>query len=94
MINFIRNHRMAIGALAAAGTAGIIFGIRQKSKQVPPDITPLGKPKSWETKVLKFGSKILQSNDPLKDTNVYLVGFHPRSIRLVIKWKPITTASK
>jgi hypothetical protein len=68
---------MAIGATAAAGTAGIIFGIRQKSKQVPPDITPLGKPKSWETKVLEFGSKILQSNDPLKDTNVYLVGFHP-----------------
>jgi hypothetical protein len=44
---------------------------------IEPTVRPDGGPKSWTTTLLALGSKMMQSNSPLKDTDIYLVGFHP-----------------
>lgn len=66
------------GVVAASViTGGYIYQQRRKSRQVDPDIRPEGRSKDITTKLLEFGSKLFQSNAPLQDTTIYLVGFHP-----------------
>eukprot|EP01040_Poterioochromonas_malhamensis_P008841 gene8841-9576_t len=64
-----------VAASAVAG--GYIYQQRRKSSQIDPDIRPEGRSKDITTKFLEFGSKLFQSNSPLQDTTIYLVGFHP-----------------
>lgn len=61
---------------ALAATIGYSFW-HQRIQKVKPDIKPDGRAKDWKTSLLEFGSKVFQTSDPLKDSNIYLVGFHP-----------------
>ncbi len=42
-----------------------------------PRVEPQGGEKSPTTKMLEMGAKVLQTEAPLNDMDVYLVGFHP-----------------
>jgi Protein of unknown function (DUF1264) len=43
----------------------------------PQQSKPAGAPESGKTKTLETGSKMLQKVDPVKQLDIYLVGFHP-----------------
>lgn len=75
---FNSNKKFVSGAIIASGlAAGYIYLNKQKTKRSGPDIRPEGQEKDMTTHLLVAGSKILQSNDPLKGTHVYFVGLHP-----------------
>ena len=44
---------------------------------IAQETSPPGGNKTTTTKVLESGAALLQSNSPLKDFDIYLVGFHP-----------------
>lgn len=79
MLRFFASNKKVTGGILAttAAITASIYKSRRDSSQVEPTIRPEGDPKDTTTLLLETGSKVLQSNEPLKDTNVYFVGFHP-----------------
>jgi hypothetical protein len=75
---FSARKKMTTGLfLTTAAITASIYKSRHDSSQVEPRIRPEGNPKEISTLLLEAGSKVLQSNKPLKDTTIYFVGFHP-----------------
>ena len=48
-----------------------------RAEERAPEVTPQGAEKSTKTQMLEMGAKALQSDAPLNNMDVYLVGFHP-----------------
>ncbi|SFN06712.1 OBAP family protein [Nitrosomonas communis] len=67
----------AITALLLALPIGVSAPLALAEKATQPGTTPPGESKSAKTKMLEAGTRLLQSNDPLKKFDIYLVGFHP-----------------
>jgi len=47
------------------------------AEEQAPRVAPSGAEKSTKTQMLEMGAKVLQSDAPLNNMDVYLVGFHP-----------------
>lgn len=73
---FSKKFMMAL-LLVLVAVAAYVYMSRYNSSQVEPAIRPEGGPKDMTTILLEAGSKLLQSNEPLKGTDIYFVGFHP-----------------
>jgi hypothetical protein len=60
---------------------GILFtctlAVWSRANERGPGVEPTGEEKSTKTEMLEKGAKVLQTNAPLKDLDIYLVGFHP-----------------
>lgn len=54
-----------------------ILAVWGRAEEREPGVEPTGEEKSTKTQMLELGAKVLQSNAPLKDMDLYLVGFHP-----------------
>ncbi len=63
-------------AFAVALAAGLAYSRRPRS-DMPHKAEPDGSPKSLKTRVLEMGAAALQRRGPLKDYDIYMVGFHP-----------------
>lgn len=75
----MRTFNQAFTALLYAGTisaAGVTIPASAQEAAGPKTV-PVGDAKTAKTKALEAGSKMFQSNAPLKGFDVYLVGFHP-----------------
>jgi hypothetical protein len=68
----IRRTSFAIGILLTGALA-----VWSRADEPKPRVAPVGEEKSANTKLLEMGAKVLQTNAPLKDMDIYLVGFHP-----------------
>jgi hypothetical protein len=55
----------------------IPLGLVNAQEMVNPVITPPGTTKTTTTEVLEGGAKVIQSNRPVTQLDIYLVGFHP-----------------
>jgi hypothetical protein len=55
----------------------ILLSAAMFGQNEPQKAKPAGSPQSRGTKVLKAGAKALQNTDPVKQLDIYLVGFHP-----------------
>ena len=66
----------AITALLLALLIGVPAPLALAEKVTQPGTTPPGESKSAKTKMLEAGARLLQSNDPLQEFDIYLVGFH------------------
>jgi hypothetical protein len=66
--------RMAL-ALSLLFPCALSGGSRAEERA--PQVAPQGAEKSTKTQMLEMGAKALQSDAPLKNMDVYLVGFHP-----------------
>ncbi|WP_254776396.1 OBAP family protein [Nitrosomonas sp. Nm34] len=67
----------AVIAFLVALPTGVPAPLALAEKVTQPETAPPGESKSAKTKMLEAGAKLLQSNDPLKKFDIYLVGFHP-----------------
>src|SRR4029453_16815429 len=69
-----RTRRTAL-ALSLLFTCTLSGGSRAEERA--PQVAPHGAEKSTKTQMLEMGAKALQSDAPLNDMDMYLVGFHP-----------------
>jgi hypothetical protein len=67
----------AVTALPLALATAVPAPLALAEKAIQPETAPPGESKSAKTKMLEAGARLLQSNDPLKRFDIYLVGFHP-----------------
>lgn len=65
-----------VTAFSLTLTIAISIPLALAEKEISPETTPPGEPKSTKIKILEAGARLLQSNDPLKKFDIYLVGFH------------------
>lgn len=69
---FMRISQWATFTLSGLG----LVGFAACATEVGPKVNPVGEAKSAQTSIMEQGAKILQTQDPVKQLGVYLVGFH------------------
>ncbi len=74
-----------ISGIALAGVAARFAAYRQ-GRRLPP-LQPAGEPSLARTRVLERGARLFQSQAPLKDFDVYVVGFHPHRDEPERQWE-------
>jgi Protein of unknown function (DUF1264) len=74
-MNISSRPRRPCVALSVLLTCALAVWSRADDRE--PQVQPQGAEKSTTTQMLEMGAKVLQTDAPLKDMDVYLVGFHP-----------------
>ncbi len=64
-------------ALALSLLLTCVLSVWSGAEERAPRVAPQGAEKSPKTHMLEMGAKVLQSDAPLNNMDVYLVGFHP-----------------
>ena len=71
------NRGWGLAAGLVSAVTGLVIYRRSRPRREAGHTTPAGRPKALKTRILETGARTLQSMNPLRQFDVYLVGFHP-----------------
>ena len=73
----IQSSKRVVSILCATSLACVMAPAAFAQEPTQPKTAPVGEAKSTKIKTLETGAKTLQSNMPVQEFDIYLVGFHP-----------------